>query len=134
MKAKIDFSKLKSFCEDEGVVEVIPVVVQDVLTREVLILAYVNEEALKYSLKNNLAAFWSTSRGQLWIKGLTSGNYLELAEVKVNCEQNSLLFLVRPVNNCGACHTKENSGECRKSCFYRKIVLENGGLIIKDNQ
>jgi phosphoribosyl-AMP cyclohydrolase len=131
MKVEIDFSKLGSFCAGEKAIKVIPVVVQDVLTKEVLIIAYVNEEALNYSLKNNLAVFWSTSRNELWVKGLTSGSFLELVEVRVNCEQNSLLYLVKPVNGCGACHVKDENGKYQKSCFYRGIILENGELIIK---
>lgn len=119
----LDFQKLGSVYEKaiKGGNYVLPVVVQDFTTREVLILAYANEEALECSLRNKIAAFWSTSRNELWVKGLTSGSFLELVEIRVNCEQNSLLYLVRPVNECGACHTKKENG-FRTSCYYRKIV------------
>lgn len=132
--ASVDFLKLKNFYSkggDEKEKNVIPVVVQDFLTKEVLILAYVNEESLNYSLRNKVAVFWSTSKNMLWIKGSTSGNFLELIEVRINCEQNSLLYLVRPVNGCGTCHTKNSEGKYRKSCYYRVVILENSQLRLK---
>jgi phosphoribosyl-AMP cyclohydrolase len=67
-----------------------------------------------------VAAFWSTSRDELWVKGATSGDTLELVEVRVNCEQNSLLYLVKPLGQ-GACHTKGADGQARPSCYYRRI-------------
>jgi phosphoribosyl-AMP cyclohydrolase len=68
-----------------------------------------------------VAAFWSTSRDELWVKGATSGDTLQVVEVCVNCEQNSLLYLVRPLG-AGACHTKTPDGQTRMSCYYRRIV------------
>jgi len=62
----------------------------------VLILAYANETALRETLAQRVCVLWSTSRKQLWIKGATSGDYLDLVSVLVNCEQNSLLYLVSP--------------------------------------
>lgn len=99
---------------------VVPVAVQDADTKEVLILAYVNRQALEYTLKNRVAAFWSTSRNELWVKGATSGDMLDLVEIRVNCEQNSLLYLVRPRGK-GACHTKDETGTPRRTCYYRKL-------------
>ena len=115
----LNFRKLSKVAEIG--VPVVPVVVQDAYTKEVLILAYTNELALEYTLKHGVAAFWSTSRNELWVKGATSGDTLKLVEVLVNCEQNSLLYLVRPVGQ-GACHTKGNDGRSRSSCYYRRIV------------
>jgi phosphoribosyl-AMP cyclohydrolase len=60
------------------------------------------------------------SRNELWIKGATSGNTLELIDVRVNCEQNSLLYLVR-LTKGGACHTKDADGQARSGCYYRRI-------------
>lgn len=114
----IDFDKLKKV--GEAGAAVVPVVVQDVDSREVLIVAYANAEALDYTLEHGVATFWSTSRNELWVKGATSGDTLELAEVRVNCEQNSLLYLVRPLG-AGACHTKNTAGRARQSCYYRRI-------------
>ena len=114
----IDFEKLDQVAQcGEAVV---PVAVQDADTKEVLIVAYVNETALKYTLDHGVAAFWSTSRGKLWVKGETSGDTLQLVEVRVNCEQNSLVYIVRPLGE-GACHTKCADGTARRSCYYRRI-------------
>ncbi len=102
----LDFQKLgKVAACGEAVV---PVAVQDAETKEVLILAYANAQALDYSVRNGVAAFWSTSRNELWVKGATSGDMLDLVEIRINCEQNSLLYLVRPRGR-GACHTKDES-------------------------
>ena len=87
---------------------------------EVLILAYANEEALRETLRRKEAVFFSTSRNEIWHKGATSGDTLSLVEVQVNCEQNSLLYLVRPQGQ-GACHTKNDDGTARSSCYYRSI-------------
>jgi phosphoribosyl-AMP cyclohydrolase len=79
------------------------------------------EEALEASLRERIAVLWSTSRNELWRKGSTSGDVLELAEIRVNCEQNSLLYLVRRTTG-GACHTLLPSGSARPGCFYRTIA------------
>jgi len=103
--------------------DVLPVIVQNYNSGEVLMLAYTNRDALELSLHKNIAIFWSTSKNKLWIKGITSGCFLSLIEIRVNCEQNSLLYLVIPMgNNGGMCHTKNESNEYRKSCFYRRMV------------
>jgi phosphoribosyl-AMP cyclohydrolase len=114
----LDFEKLRKVARSKE--PVVPVAVQDADTKEVLIVAYANQTALDYSLKHRVAAFWSTSRDELWVKGDTSGDTLELVEVRVNCEQNSLLYLVRPLGQ-GACHTKGADGKARPSCYYRRL-------------
>ena len=88
----LDFNKLRKVAQARE--PVVPVAVQDADSKEVLIVAYANETALKYTLEQGVAAFWSTSRDELWVKGATSGDTLELVEVRVNCEQNSLLVRV----------------------------------------
>lgn len=120
----LDFEKLRkaSGCGQD----LIPAVAQDVETREVLILGYVNRQALDHAMENSVASFWSTSRNELWVKGTTSGDFLDLVEIRVNCEQNSLLYLVR-LRGKGACHTKDENGVPRLGCFYRK--LEKGNLV-----
>ena len=115
---ELDFDKLSKVAQTG--VPVLPVVVQDARTQEVLIVAYANRQALDYSLEHGIAAFWSTSRNELWVKGATSGDSLRLVEVRVNCEQNSLLYLVEPMGK-GACHTKDAAGSTRVSCYYRRI-------------
>ena len=119
----VDFQKLEKVVA--AVPGVIPAVAQDIDTGRVLIVGYVNKEALKVANDRNLAVFWSTSRNELWIKGATSGDTLELVETRVNCEQNSILYLVRPQGE-GACHTKSSDGRNRNSCYYR--VVEGGRL------
>ena len=114
----LDFKKIKKACNLES--DVIPVAVQDYASKEVLMIGYVNDEAFQYTLKHGLAAFWSTSKDSLHIKGETSGDRLKIIEIRVNCEQNSLLFLVRRLGK-GACHTKDKQGNARMSCFYRKM-------------
>tara|TARA_B100000902_G_C27152450_1_gene834460 strand:+ start:221 stop:634 length:414 start_codon:yes stop_codon:yes gene_type:complete len=114
----LDFSKLNQIGNAGH--PVLPVVVQDSDTGEVLIVAYANEEALRETLKKKEAVFFSTSRNEIWHKGATSGDTLSLVEVRVNCEQNSLLYLVRPQGE-GACHTKTDDGNARSSCYYRSI-------------
>ena len=114
----IDFAKLQKV--GQAGAAVVPVVVQDADSKEVLIVAYANEQALQHTLAHGIATFWSTSRNELWIKGATSGDTLAMVEVRVNCEQNSLLYLVRP-QGAGACHTKDAHGRSRASCYYRRI-------------
>ena len=117
-KEALDFSKLRQI---SGIDEdVLPVVVQDSKTKEVLIVAYINRHALDESLKTGVATFWSTSRNELWVKGATSSNALGIDEVRINCEQNSVVFLVTPQGD-GACHTKDAVGRYRIGCYYRRI-------------
>ena len=121
---RIDFKKLAkvSSCGED----LIPAVAQDHNTGEVLIVGYANELALRTALNENMATFWSTSRNELWIKGKTSGDYLEIVEVRVNCEQNSVLYRVRPKGQ-GACHTKGKDGVARSGCYYR--IIEEGNKL-----
>jgi phosphoribosyl-AMP cyclohydrolase len=121
---QLDFSKLQKVGRSKA--PVLPVVVQDAESRDVLVLAYANQEALEHTLKTGVATFWSTSRNELWIKGATSGDTLKIVDVRVNCEQNSLLYLVQMVGG-GVCHTKDAEGHTRKTCYYRS--LKDGKLI-----
>ncbi|MGE9295194.1 MAG: phosphoribosyl-AMP cyclohydrolase [Puniceicoccales bacterium] len=115
---KLDFTKLKKVanCGED----VLPAVAQDAHTGELLIVGYANHLALETAKAEGLATFWSTSRNELWIKGKTSGDTLKLVEIRVNCEQNSVLYLVEP-QGTGACHTKGASGAARSGCYYRRI-------------
>ena len=120
----LDFAKLDS------TTGVIPCAVQDADTREVILIAYVNEAALHRAIETRSAVFWSTSRNELWEKGKTSGETFDLVEVRVNCEQNSLLYVVRPRRG-GICHTKNAAGEPR-NCYYRRVDFETWGLLNLD--
>ena len=115
---KLDYSKLEKVASKKC--DVVPVVVQDSRTGRVLIVAYVNELALAETFKRRVCCLWSTSRNELWVKGATSGDTLELDDVFVNCEQNSLLMLCHPRRK-GACHTKDAHGQTRVSCYYRRL-------------
>ena len=104
--------------------KLLPVVTQDYATKEVLILSFVNQEAFEETRRSGYATYWSRSRNELWKKGLTSGDMLKMDEIRINCEQNSLLFLVTPQGK-GACHAKKESGMPYSSCYYRKINKDN---------
>ena len=93
----------------------IPAIVQDRNTRQVLMMAWMNEEALELTLQTQFAHFWSRSRHTLWKKGATSGNLLHVQEIGVDCDADTLLLIVDP--DGPACHTGNIS------CFYR--VMEN---------
>lgn len=120
----LDFNKLAKVaaaCPD-----VLPVAVQHADTGEVILVAYANEAALRHSLESGNATFWSTSRNELWEKGATSGETFALVEVRVNCEQNSLLYVVRPRRG-NICHTKNAAGAPR-NCYYRRLDPMTGTL------
>jgi phosphoribosyl-AMP cyclohydrolase len=106
--------------------KLLPVVTQDARTRDVLILAFVNREAFEETRRSGYATYWSRSRNELWKKGLTSGDMLKVEEIRINCEQNSLLFLVTPQGK-GACHAKKPDGSPYTTCYYRRI-REDGTL------
>ena len=91
----------------------IPAIIQDEKTGEVLMLAYMNKESLKITLKERTTCFYSRSRQVLWRKGETSGNRQEVKEIFYDCDKDALLIKVKQIGV--ACHTG------KKSCFYRKI-------------
>ena len=95
----------------------IPAIVQDADTDQVLMMAYMNTESLQLTLEKHETYFWSRSRGELWHKGATSGNVQKVVEVRVDCDADSLLIRVRPAGP--ACHTGE------QSCFYRNVSEES---------
>ena len=91
----------------------VPAIVQDARTREVLTLAYMNAESLKRTLESRETWFWSRSRSELWPKGATSGNTQRVTEIRQDCDSDALVVLVEPAGP--ACHTGA------RSCFYRDI-------------
>jgi len=106
----------------------VPAVVQDVTDGRILMLAYVNQQALQTTLEKGMATFWSTSRNELWTKGETSGDYLKIIDIYTDCDQDALVYRVQPQGG-GACHTRDPaSGRARSSCFYRKISMEDSRL------
>ena len=128
LKLDLDWDKVeKAAAACKGI---IPVAVQHADTKEVILVAYINKLAFEESLKRKMLVLWSSSRQELWIKGLTSGETFELLEARVNCEQNSLLFIVRP-NRGSICHTKNKNGQPR-DCYYRRIDLDTQELVNLD--
>ena len=110
----------------------LPAVVQDVRDGRVLMLAYVNAEAFETTLKKGMATFWSTSRNELWTKGETSGDFLKIVDILTDCDQDALIYRVKPQGG-GACHTKNPvSGKTRETCFYRKLNLNTQNLVAAD--
>lgn len=91
----------------------VPVVVQDYKTNEVLMLAYMNEESLLKTIETKLATYWSRSRQKLWLKGETSGHYQHVKSISIDCDEDTLLIKVEQVE--AACHTGNYS------CFYRRV-------------
>ena len=123
----LDFTKLARVAEVPGL---LPCAVQNADTGEVILVAYVNQQSLQASIESRSAVFWSTSRNELWEKGKTSGETFELLEVRVNCEQNSLLYRVRPRRG-GICHTNNAAGQPR-NCYYRRLDFATGALVNLD--
>jgi phosphoribosyl-AMP cyclohydrolase len=116
----IDFVKRGDF---------VPTIVQDSKDGRVLMLAYVNELALKTTLEKGMATFWSTSRNELWTKGETSGDFLKIVEILTDCDQDALIYKVEPQGG-GSCHTRNPAtGKTRETCFYRKLDLASKQLV-----
>ncbi|MBP5606021.1 MAG: hypothetical protein J6X60_10850, partial [Ruminiclostridium sp.] len=109
----LDFDKLGKIDTEN---RVIPVAVQNLDTKEIILIAYVNELALKESIRQRKVILWSTSRNKLWFKGAESGNTFTLHHIFVNCEQNSLVFQATP-DKGGICHTSFEGKP--NNCFYR---------------
>ena len=91
----------------------IPAIAQDYATGEVLMLAYMNDEALAKTRETGKAHYWSRSRKKLWLKGETSGNFQVVKEIRIDCDSDAVLLLVEQKG--GACHTGY------RSCFYRTV-------------
>ncbi|MBI5845980.1 MAG: phosphoribosyl-AMP cyclohydrolase [Deltaproteobacteria bacterium] len=99
----------------------IPAIAQDAETGEVLMLAFMNREAWEKTLETGIATYWSRSRNKLWIKGETSGNVQIVKEIRIDCDDDTVLMKVIQKGGA-ACHTGH------KSCFHKKI--ENGKVVI----
>ena len=95
-------------------------VMKDARDGQILMLAYMNAEALRLTVETGIAHYWSRSRKTLWRKGDTSGQVQKVTEIRTDCDQDALLVTVEPGGDGGACHTG------RRSCFYRKIASGGG--------
>lgn len=98
----------------------IPAIVTDSISGDVLMFAWMNAEALSASLVSGHAHFWSRSRAKLWKKGEDSGNVLVIEDIRIDCDQDALLVRVRVTGPGVACHTGA------RSCFYRSLTLGPG--------
>jgi phosphoribosyl-AMP cyclohydrolase len=96
-------------------------IAQDSQTGDVLMLAWMNDEALARTIETGRATYWSRSRRALWVKGEDSGHYQAVVEIRLDCDQDAVLLRVRPAGP--ACHTE------RPSCFYRKIRADGAALV-----
>ena len=102
----MDFSKLDGL---------IPAVIQDAESAEVLMVGFMNEEALELTKRTGFATFFSRTRNKLWVKGETSGNRLEVVELRVDCDDDTVLVKVRRLGDGNVCHTGE------RTCFFRSL-------------
>ncbi|MEJ2164856.1 MAG: phosphoribosyl-AMP cyclohydrolase [Desulfobacterales bacterium] len=114
MKIELDFKKAGGL---------IPVIVQDATTAEILMLAYMNQEAFEATLSTGKATYYSRSRQTLWVKGETSGNVQLVKEIRIDCDDDTILLKVEQLGRA-ACHTGH------RSCFHKKV--ENGSIRIMD--
>lgn len=106
----------------------ITAVVTDAQDGELLMVAHMNDEALRLTLETGIAHYWSRSRAKLWKKGETSGNLQSVIELRTDCDQDALWLKVRVAGDGPTCHTG------RRSCFYRQVQSDNGqvSLSIED--
>jgi phosphoribosyl-AMP cyclohydrolase len=93
----------------------VPVIVQDAITKEILMLGYANREALLKTIETGYAHFWSRSRDRLWMKGETSGNLLKVEEILIDCDGDSIIYIAKPSGPI--CHTGN------KSCFFKSYRI-----------
>jgi phosphoribosyl-AMP cyclohydrolase len=92
----------------------IPVIVQDAKTKDILMLAYANREAVELTLKTKKGTYWSRSRSELWVKGETSGHTQKVVSVSTDCDYDAILYIVEQTG--AVCHTGENT------CFFNKML------------
>ena len=113
--SKIDIEESLAFTPVFDANGLIPAVTTDAATREVLMVAWMNAEALDETLRTGIVHYWSRSRRMLWRKGDTSGQIQTLVEMRVDCDQDTLLLAVTVGGDGGCCHTG------RRACFYRRV-------------
>lgn len=122
-KLMLDWNKISGI---SGGNKVIPVAVQNSITKEVILIAYTNEEAFLETVKKKKLVLWSTSRNKLWFKGAESGNTFTVDRIFVNCEQNSLVYRVTP-DKGNICHTSYKG--VPNNCYYRELDMNTMKLI-----
>ena len=121
MAASRDIEEGTAFSPKFGADGLITAVAVDAVSREVLMVAHMDREALDRTLREQRVWYWSRSRQELWLKGDTSGQIQTLVEMRVDCDHDCLVLIVRVGGDGGACHTG------RQTCFYRRIVMGPDG-------
>ncbi len=101
----------------------LPVIVQDAHSNEVLMLAYQNQEAWMRTIANRVLTLYSTSRKELWTKGETSGNFMRVVGIRLDCDYDAILYLVEPQGDRVACHTGA------RSCFFNEVPVSQKGSL-----
>lgn len=104
--------------------KLVAVVVQDQESKEILMVAWADQQAVETTVKTGLASFYSRSRGGPWTKGETSGHSLPVESILVDCDRDALIYLVKS-GKSRACHTDNKNGQARKSCFYRAFEVQS---------
>lgn len=122
-KLMLDWNKISGMNREN---KVIPVAVQNSITKEVILIAYTNEESFAETVRKKKLVLWSTSRNKLWFKGAESGNTFTVDRIFVNCEQNSLVYQVTP-DKGNICHTSYNG--VANNCYYRELDMNTMKLI-----
>lgn len=116
----------RSFAPRFDAAGLVTVVTVEAETKDVLMVAHANAEALSLTLDTGIAHYWSRSRRAIWKKGDTSGELQEIVEIRVDCDQDCVIFSVRQTGRGAACHTG------RKSCFYRRVIAAGDGVVLED--
>ena len=104
----------------------IPAIVQDIDTGDVLMMGWMNDEAVRTTISTRKATFFSRSRQKIWVKGESSGHVQEVVEFRVDCDQDAVLILCRSLGPC--CHVGY------KTCFYRRVLDADGGLELTEEK
>jgi phosphoribosyl-AMP cyclohydrolase len=127
-KSQADIEEGTAFAPKFDAEGLIPVIATSAETGEVLMLAYMNEEAIARTIETGEAHYWSRSRGGLWRKGEVSGNYQRVVEIRTDCDQDAIWLKVEMAGAEACCHTG------RRSCFYRALPVgtaPSGGLSLR---
>ncbi len=119
--ADLSDDRFEPVFNDDGLITAI---VQDHISLEVLMLAWMNAEALEQTRRSGRATYWSRSRQEIWVKGLTSGNVQHVMDIRIDCDQDAVLLLVEQTGT-GACHTGE------ATCFHRRVPAA-GSYLVRD--
>ncbi len=120
----VDIEETVRFVPRFGPDGLMPCIASDAETGATLMLAWVNEEAIRRTLETGLAHYWSRSRKEMWKKGESSGALQRVVDIRIDCDQDTLLYRVKPRRRQATCHTG------RETCFYRKLEADGDTIIL----